>query len=203
MNRIHNSKFAFLDLPTVVSVLSEVAEEPVTSQPSVFDIVCPKCKTPRQAAHIRLRNQGKWKSIRCKPCETSRTSRQWLCVCLSPWHSCPHHAIIGHACGAREQAARTERLASLHVGAQFSCLPVNGTGGAPRGAGPKQHINRKRNKPAFIKQPVSAKRLTVTFETGIPNTFLSAKLAARFSAHVRNAAAILPTQAPVKVSEST
>ena len=91
----------------------------------------------------------------------------------------------------------------MNVGARFSFPPVKGTGGASRGAGPKQHINRKRNKPAFIKQPVSAKRLTDNHETGIPSTFLPAKLAARFSAHVRNAAAILPTQAPVKVSEST
>ena len=66
LNIIHNSKFAFLDLPTVVSVLSDLADDPVACQPSTFEIACPERETFKQAAHIGLRFQGKWNSISCK-----------------------------------------------------------------------------------------------------------------------------------------
>ena len=207
LNITHNSKFAFLDLPTVVSILSQLADEPVACQPSTFDILCPKCGALKEAAHIGLRFQGKWNSISCKSknCLKHSTSRQWLCVCHLPWHSCPRHAIIGNACGGKERLARSARDSSerthfLH--AQPTQSPVNGTGGASRGAGSKHKINRKRDQGFQISTQLPiAKRLRAIQETGIPSTFLSAKLARRFSAHVRNIADVLPTQASVRESE--
>ena len=130
-------------------------------------------------------------------CEQKKqsTSRQGLCVCDLPWHSCPRHAIIGNACGGRERLARSERESSERPNichAQPTQTPVNGTGGASRGAGSKQKINRKRVRPVITTQLPIAKRLRAIQETGIPSTFLSAKLAGRFSAHVRNIAGVLP-----------
>ena len=131
--------------------------------------------------------------------QKKRSSRQWLCSYTVPWHSCPHHAIIGHACGAKEKAARDGRRNSP---AQFSIpsssnvamqphVPIEGTGGALRGKGTKSRVNRKR---MLCRQTPIAKRRRLSPVIGIPISFLPASLAARFGAHVRNVAAILPNQ---------
>ena len=123
LNIVHNAKFAFLDLATVVGVLSDLADDPVAEQPATFNIVCQECHTPKQAAHTGLRNHSKWNSIRCKICSHSRSSRQWLCICHVPWHSCPVHAIQGHACGLKEKANRVNSANSKAI--SFKQAPVN------------------------------------------------------------------------------
>ena len=115
---VRDSSFAHLDLNTVVEVLSQLADEPCQAQPESFDILCPACQIPKDAAHIVMRPQGKWNSIKCKSCKRQRSSRQWLCSCSVPWHSCPLHAILGHACGGKEKAIRDARKIRMHI---FQC----------------------------------------------------------------------------------
>ena len=65
---------------------------------------------------------------------------------------------------------------------------IVGNRAAARGRGSKHCFNRKR---PFIQQFEHAKRRRLNHQTGIPASFLPAKLAARFESHVRNTSAIL------------
>ena len=169
----------------------------VPLQPDSYEVLCPMCRIPRDAAHISMRLQGKWNSIKCKGCKKQRSSRQWLCSCHVPWHSCPQHAISGHACGSKEKAIReakphsTARLSmsSSSGDSRQPCIPIVGTGGVFRKGRPRLKNNRKRK---FSRQPLHVNRRRLSLETGIPSSFLLASLAERFGTHVRNVPDILP-----------
>ena len=128
-----------------------------------------------------------------------RTSRQWLCTCNHPWHSCPIHAITGHVCGSVSSALRAQKVSSkvsLSSGTSTSGTAITSTSGRghplpshlgrpPRGKGPdndkKRMLNTGHDKRG---KKVDSKRARLTPETGIPSSFLLAILAQRFKASV-------------------
>ena len=164
----YNKLFAKLDPQASEEFFTTLADEPVQEQPAVFNLVCPDCKVIKNVAHIKLRNEATWKSIKCSTCERFRTARQWLCTCTHPWHSCPTHAIVGHACGSVNSALRAHKVSS-----KTNLIRANSN------AGPSQPLPTL-GRPSGGKGPDKKKRARLTPETGIPSSFLPAILAQRF-----------------------
>ena len=189
----YNKLFAKLDSQASDVFFTTLADDPIQAQPTVFNLVCPACKVIKNAANIKLRTEATWKSIKCSTCMKYRTSRQRLCTCNHPWHSCPIHAIIGHVCGSVSSALRAQKVSSkvsLSSGTFTSGsnhpLPSH-LGRPPRGKGPdndkKRMLNTDHDKRG---KQVDSKRARLTPETGIPSSFLPAILAQRFKASVNN-----------------
>ena len=188
------STFAYLDLSCIDACFSEVFDQPLRNQPQEYHIVCPMCKGLKEVAQMSLYPNAKWKSVKCTLCKKYKTSRQWLCSCSIPWHSCPLHAAQGHACGSAREEANTnvESMVvarKLHVHFSLSNgqpQPVNGRfrrgSGCNRGPGVR---NQNRKRPA-TRQQAASKRARLTPVSGIPRSFLPVSLAARFQYAVKS-----------------
>ena len=66
-----------------------------------FVIKCPECNSDMQVANRTLYHKGKWASIKCQHCDSTRTARRWHCNCSIPWPGCEYHAPTGYACHRR------------------------------------------------------------------------------------------------------
>ena len=175
----YSKLFAKLDPIQSQEFFENLADKPTLNQPKAFKLVCPACKVIKEVAHIGLRHSGKLNSIKCVVCNRSRTSRQWLCTCALTWHSCPIHALAGHACGSMEKANRDHKAAQLNASksSQDSASLPNSLGSL-RGSKGTQ-IKRKFSDGYLGKGRVrSTKRICLTPNTGIPRSFLSTKVAA-------------------------
>ena len=56
-----------------------------------FAISCPRCSAKRSAATANLMKTSAWRSLRCRSCAKTSSSRKWLCPCDQPWHQCAEH----------------------------------------------------------------------------------------------------------------
>ena len=181
----HSKLFAKHDPKLNHDFFENLADKPTLKQPKSFKLVCPACKVIKEVAHIGLRHSDKWNSIKCVVCSKSRTSRQWLCTCTLTWHSCPIHALIGHACGTEEKAKRDHRAAQINASkSSHDSTSLPNSLGSFRGS-KGTHTKRKFSDGPQGKGRVGiTKRICLTPNTGIPRSFLTAKLATRFNTSV-------------------
>jgi hypothetical protein len=60
-----------------------------------------------------LYKSGKWTSLDCTACATTKSSRQWLCVCGTPWIGCAIHSASGFLCVSPARTATKRKLNCL------------------------------------------------------------------------------------------
>ena len=141
-----------------------------------------------------------------------RSSRQWWCMCSMPWHSCPLHAIDGHACGSKAKEVCDNKVVAVKCIFSLSIRAaaiVDGVWGVSGGKEPNINNKRRAQKDRPERPGPTPKRARYTPVTGIPSTFLPAKLAARFQGCVSAANPVgqhgsdrLPTSAVIGIGTS-
>ena len=87
--------------------------------PAELDVICPKCSARRSSLRTRLLNEERWRSLKCKACGGSSSSKHWHCSCGVRWHHCAKHLQLAKASQPRNEHARTD--ASKTVGTRSRC----------------------------------------------------------------------------------
>jgi hypothetical protein len=72
-------------------------------------LTCGFCQSTKEVRNTTLFKLGKWTSLTCVDCRTTKTSRQWTCPCRIPWISCAVHAPLGFRCVSHVRAQRKRK----------------------------------------------------------------------------------------------
>ncbi len=154
----------------------------MTTIPVDFSLTCVFCAASKQVRHITLYKSGKWNSLDCTACATSKSSRQWLCVCGTPWIGCAIHSASGFLCVSPVRTAIKRKLNCLtptenytsNSRSDIALLGSSNQGVFKRKRTPRQHespndLKRAQSGSSVVPNhsPQSSKRVRFTGSTSL------------------------------------
>ncbi len=70
-----------------------------------LELACQTCDARRILRDRCPINNGKWRLMLCRECNTTRTLNKWHCSCGTPWHTCSEHAQVGFSVRTRQSTS--------------------------------------------------------------------------------------------------
>ncbi len=96
-----------MDILSQGSTFDDTAND--LDKPTSFVLTCGFCQSGKEVCNTTLFKLGKWTSLTCTDCRTTKTSRQWTCPCRIPWISCAIHASRGFLCVSHTRGPRKRK----------------------------------------------------------------------------------------------
>ncbi len=130
----------------------------VTRIPDDFCLTCVFCSATKQVRHITLYKSGKWKTLTCTACATSKSSRQWHCACGTPWIGCAVHSASGFLCMSSTRTAPKRKLNYLIPTESYTSNSRNDIatlGSANQGVFKRKRTPRKQDTITLLKRAPS------------------------------------------------
>ncbi len=130
----------------------------VTSIPDDFSLTCVFCSATKQVRHITLYKSGKWNTLTCTACATSKSSRQWHCACGTPWIGCAVHSASGFLCLSTTRTAPKRKLNYLIPTENYTSNSRNDIatlGSANQGVFKRKRTPRKQDTITLLKRAPS------------------------------------------------
>ncbi len=130
----------------------------VTSIPDDFSLTCVFCSATKQVRHITLYKSGKWNTLTCTACATSKSSRQWHCACGTPWIGCAVHSASGFLCLSSTRTAPKRKLNYLIPTENYTSNSRNDIatlGSANQGVFKRKRTPRKQDTITLLKRAPS------------------------------------------------
>ncbi len=136
----------------------------VTTIPDDFSLTCVFCSATKQVRHITLYKSGKWNTLTCTACATSKSSRQWLCACGAPWIGCAMHSASGFLCLSPVRTAPKRKLNYLIPTENYTSNSRNdiaSLGSANQGVFKRKRTPRKQDSTNNLKRAPSGSSVSV------------------------------------------